>query len=70
MSNFDGTSSEEFNPISGYVVCSSPDVCDDIELNHIHVVSPSGQVDLFTCGNVDEKLLHGINCTTVNKGGN
>ena len=70
MSNFKGTSSEEFDPISGYIVCSSPVVCDDIELNDINVVSPSGQVNLFTCGKVSEGLLHGINCTTVNKGGN
>lgn len=70
MSNFKGTSSDEFDPISGYVVCSSPDVCSNIELNDIHAVSPSGEVNLFTCGKVDEELLHGITCTMVNKGGN
>lgn len=70
MSNFKGTTSEEFDPISGYVVCSSPNVCDNIEVDNIHVVSPSGKANLFTCGNVDEKLLHGIKCTMVNKGGN
>ena len=70
MSNFSGTTSQKYAPISGYVVCSSPDVCDDIKLNDIHVVAPGGQENLFTCGDVDKSLLHGINCTTVNKGGN
>lgn len=70
MHNFKGTTSDVYNPISGYIVCSSPEVCKDIEVSDIHVVSPSGEVNLFTCGDVDKKLLHGINCTTENKGGN
>ena len=70
MSNFTGTSSSEFEPITGYVVCSSPGLCPGIEVNDIHVVAPDGTTNLFTCGNVDEELLHGINCTGRNKGGN
>lgn len=70
MNNFTGTTSDVFEPISGYVVCSSPDVCTNIEVNDIDVVAPDGTTNLFTCGNVDEDLLHGINCTTKNKGGN
>ncbi len=70
MNNFTGTTSKTYDPISGYIVCSSPDVCSNIEVNDIHVVSPSGVVNEFTCGDVKKSLLHGINCTTVNKGGN
>ena len=70
MENFRGTTSEVFDPISGYVVCSSPNVCKDIEIRNVHVVAPSGKVNLFTCGDVEKRLLHGIHCTSVNKGGN
>ena len=70
MNNFTGTSSDAYDPISGYVVCSSPDTCSNIELNDIHVTSPSGVVNKFTCGNVDKSLLHGIKCTKKDKGSN
>lgn len=70
MDDFQGTTSDKYEPISGYVVCSSPDVCSNIELSDIHVTAPDGTVNEFTCGSVDESLLHGINCTTINKGGN
>lgn len=70
MENFKGTTSTKYEPISGYIVCSSPGVCKDIEVKNIHVVAPDGAVNEFTCGDVDKSLLHGINCTTVNDGGN
>ena len=70
MTNFKGTTSAKYDPISGYVVCSSRGTCSNIKLNDIHVVSPSGVVNEFTCGDVNKKLLHGINCTTLNKGSN
>lgn len=70
MRNFSGTTSDVYSPISGYIVCSSPHVCSDIKVRDIDVVAPSGTVDLFTCGDVNKSLLHGINCTTKNKGGN
>ena len=70
MKDFQGTTSSKYSPISGYVVCSDPDVCSSIELSDIHVTAPDGTENLFTCGSVDESLLHGINCTTQNKGGN
>ncbi|KAK5174237.1 uncharacterized protein LTR77_001317 [Saxophila tyrrhenica] len=70
MSDFQGTTSKKYSPISGYVVCSDPDVCSNIELDDIHVTAPDGTENLFTCGSVDKGLLHGINCTTQNKGGN
>lgn len=70
MKGFQGTTSKKYDPISGYVVCSSPGVCDNIVLKDIDVVSPSGVKNEFTCGDVDEGSLHGINCTTTNKGSN
>jgi galacturan 1,4-alpha-galacturonidase len=70
ITNVHGTTSAKYDPISGYVVCSSPSVCKNITLNDIAVVAPSGVENEFTCGDVDESLLHGINCTTINKGSN
>ncbi|KAK3676658.1 Exopolygalacturonase X-1 [Recurvomyces mirabilis] len=70
MTNIHGTTSTKYQPISGYVVCSDPKVCSNITLNEIAVVSPNGVENEFTCGAVDQSLLHGINCTTINKGSN
>lgn len=70
MSNVHGTTSAKFDPITGYVVCSSETACSDIKLEGIAVVSPSGVENEFTCGDVDESLLQGIDCTTTNKGSN
>lgn len=70
ISHFSGTTSTKYQPISGYVRCSSEDVCSDITLNDIDVISPNGTVNLFTCGDVDESLLHGITCTTTDLGYN
>lgn len=70
MNNVHGTTSSKFEPISGYVVCSSNTTCSNITLNDIAVVAPDGVENEFTCGDVDETLLHGINCTTVNDGYN
>lgn len=70
ITNVTGTTSTKYEPISGYVQCSSPDVCSNITLNEIDVVAPDGVENYFTCGDVDESLLHGINCSTTNKGSN
>jgi galacturan 1,4-alpha-galacturonidase len=70
MRNIRGTTSAKYNPISGYVVCSSPSVCTNITLEDIQLSSPNGTVNLFSCGNVDQNLLQGIQCTEINKGYN
>ncbi|KXL49328.1 MAG: glycoside hydrolase family 28 protein [Acidomyces sp. 'richmondensis'] len=70
ISNIHGTTSTKYEPISGYVVCSSEDVCSNIVLNDIDVVAPDGAKNYFTCGDINESLLHGINCTTTNDGSN
>ncbi|KAK5128097.1 Exopolygalacturonase X-1 [Meristemomyces frigidus] len=70
MNNVHGQTSSKFAPESGYVVCSSETACSNIVLEGIAVVSTDGTEDLFTCGDVDETLLQGINCTTTNKGSN
>ena len=70
IENVHGQTSTKYSPESGYVVCSSEATCSNIVLNDIAVISPNGTENLFTCGDVDESLLHGINCTTVNKGAN
>ncbi|CAK3748229.1 Exopolygalacturonase X-1 [Lecanosticta acicola] len=65
-----GTTSSKVEPISGYVVCSSPSVCSNITLSDITVMAPDGTENEFTCGKVDESLLQGINCTSTDKGSN
>ncbi|KAF4312854.1 Exopolygalacturonase X-1 [Botryosphaeria dothidea] len=61
VKNFQGTTSDKYDPLVGYLVCSSPNVCSNITLENIDVVSPSG-TNLFTCDNVDESLLS-VNCS-------
>ncbi|KAL9115685.1 MAG: hypothetical protein Q9227_000053 [Pyrenula ochraceoflavens] len=61
--DFSGTTSKKYDPIVGTIVCSSPNVCSDLYASDINVQSPTGS-DEFTCGNVDESLLVGVNCTS------
>ncbi|KAI6859259.1 Exopolygalacturonase [Hortaea werneckii] len=68
LENFYGTTTDSYDPISGYVVCSDPDVCSNITISDFAVMAPSGPENLFTCDEVDESLLHGINCTAVDSG--
>lgn len=68
IKNIHGTTSKKYNPISGYVVCSSPSVCTNIKLSDINVTSPNGTVNKFSCGNMDKTLLEGIQCTDLNLG--
>lgn len=70
ISGIRGTTSDKYDPIGGYVVCSSPSVCSGVNLSDIEVVTPNGTQNEFTCGNVDESLLTGINCTSTNEAGN
>lgn len=65
MVGFSGTTSKKYSPYSGYVVCSSPSVCNNITIDDVAVTSPAGSENQFKCGNVDTGSLHGINCTTI-----
>jgi galacturan 1,4-alpha-galacturonidase len=49
--NFKGTTSKKYDPIVGYLVCSSEETCSTIKVENIGVVSPSG-TNLYTCGNI------------------
>ena len=51
ISNMYGTTSSARDPNIGTIVCSSPDVCSNIYVENIDVVSPSGTND-FICTNV------------------
>ncbi|CBF78078.1 hypothetical protein AN8761.2 [Aspergillus nidulans FGSC A4] len=62
ISNMYGTTSSARDPNIGTIVCSSPDVCSNIYVENIDVVSPSGTND-FICTNVNESLLQ-VNCTS------
>ena len=65
LDNFYGNTSEHYEPRSGTIVCSSPDVCTNITATDIDVTAPDGTTNLFDCLNVDESMLQGINCTAV-----
>jgi galacturan 1,4-alpha-galacturonidase len=66
--HFRGTTSKKYDPLVGYLVCSSPDVCSGIRVEDVEVRSPSG-TNLYTCGSI-EGIEAQVNCTTTNKGSN
>ncbi|TID19451.1 glycoside hydrolase family 28 protein [Venturia nashicola] len=68
MKNIHGTTSKKHDPISGYIVCSSPSVCTNIKTSDINVKSPSGTANYFSCGHVDKTLLKGIKCKDLKMG--
>lgn len=59
--NLTGTTSDKYDPDIGVLMCSSTEVCSNITVENINVVSPSGTNDAF-CLNMDEALLD-VNCT-------
>ncbi|OAK94174.1 pectin lyase-like protein, partial [Phaeosphaeriaceae sp. SRC1lsM3a] len=69
IKNFSGTTSKKYQPLIGYLVCSSPTVCKDIRIEDVDVRSPNG-TDLYKCGSIDG-IEKQVNCTDEgNKGGN
>jgi galacturan 1,4-alpha-galacturonidase len=59
--NFKGTTSKKYDPLVGYLVCSSPKVCSDIHIENIDVVSPS-KTKLYKCGSI-AGIESQVNCT-------
>lgn len=59
--NFKGVTSKKYDPVIGYLVCSSEKTCSRIDLEDIDVVSPSG-TNLYTCGNI-AGIEKQVNCT-------
>jgi len=57
FNNFTGTSSKKNEPVTGYIVCSSPGVCNNITATNINVQSPKNVTDYFQCANVDRTKL-------------
>ncbi|KAH7092516.1 pectin lyase fold/virulence factor [Paraphoma chrysanthemicola] len=69
IKHFSGTTSKKYQPLIGYLVCSSPKVCSDITIEDINVKSPIG-TNQYTCGSIDG-IEKQVNCTTGgSKGGN
>jgi galacturan 1,4-alpha-galacturonidase len=69
IKHFSGTTSKKYQPLIGYLVCSSPSVCSDITIEDVNVKSPNG-TNLYTCGSIDG-IEKQVNCTTGgSKGGN
>jgi galacturan 1,4-alpha-galacturonidase len=68
VKNFHGTTSKKYDPLVGYLVCSSPSVCENIRIENVDVKSPSG-TNQYTCLNIDG-IGSQVNCTTAGgKGG-
>ena len=68
FTNFQGTTSKKYVPLVGNIVCSSPNVCNNIRATNIDVLGPAGN-NAYTCLEVDESLLD-VNCTMINLGYN
>lgn len=62
IKNFKGTTSKKYDPLIGYLQCSSPTVCKDIKISNIDVKSPSG-TDLYSCGSISG-IEDQVHCTT------
>jgi galacturan 1,4-alpha-galacturonidase len=52
IKNFRGTTSKKYAPLVGYLVCSSPAVCSDINIQNVTVKSPSG-TNQYSCANIN-----------------
>lgn len=69
IKNFKGTTSKKYDPLIGYLQCSSPTVCNNINIQNIDVKSPSG-TNQYSCGSITG-IEKQVNCTTGgSKGGN
>ncbi|KAJ4351863.1 Exopolygalacturonase [Didymosphaeria variabile] len=60
IKNFQGTTSKKYDPLVGYLVCSSPSVCSDINIQNVTVKSPSG-TNQYACANIDG-IESQVNC--------
>lgn len=61
--NFEGTTSKKYDPLIGYLVCSSPSVCGNITIENVDVKSPTG-TNLYKCGSIDG-IESQVNCTAA-----
>lgn len=59
--NFKGTTSKKYDPLIGYLVCSSPKVCSNISIQDVDVRSPSG-TNGYRCGSIPG-IETQVNCT-------
>ncbi|PSN65120.1 pectin lyase-like protein [Corynespora cassiicola Philippines] len=61
--NFEGTTSKKYDPLIGYLVCSSPSVCGNITIENVDVKSPTG-TNLYKCGSING-IESQVNCTAA-----
>lgn len=61
--NFKGTTSKKYDPIVGYLVCSSETSCSGIRVEGVDVQSPSGGRG-YKCGNI-RGIEEMVNCTAA-----
>ncbi|KAF2708165.1 glycoside hydrolase family 28 protein [Pleomassaria siparia CBS 279.74] len=61
VKHFTGTTSKKYDPLVGYLVCSSPTVCSDITIEDITVKSPTGN-NGYQCGSISG-IETQVNCT-------
>jgi galacturan 1,4-alpha-galacturonidase len=63
IKNFKGKTSKKYDPVVGYLVCSSQKACSGIMLESIDVTSLGGK-NLYTCGNITG-IGEQVNCTST-----
>lgn len=68
MKNFTGTTSKKYSPDIALFVCSSEEVCNNITVVDIDVLSPAGTDDAY-CLNMDTSTLD-VTCTGTSLGTN
>jgi galacturan 1,4-alpha-galacturonidase len=68
ITNVTGTTSSKYQPQIATFACSSDDVCSNIVVENINVLSPNGTHEAY-CLNMDETTLD-VECVTVSKGFN
>jgi galacturan 1,4-alpha-galacturonidase len=61
IKHFKGTTSKKYDPLVGYLVCSSPKTCSNINIEDVVVTSPTGK-NGYQCGSIPG-IETQVNCT-------
>jgi galacturan 1,4-alpha-galacturonidase len=61
IKHFKGTTSKKYDPLVGYLVCSSPKTCSNIKIEDVVVTSPTGK-NGYQCGSIPG-IETQVNCT-------
>ncbi|SCO78526.1 probable Exopolygalacturonase A [Fusarium oxysporum] len=62
--DFTGTTSKKYAPRLGELICSSPEICSNIQARNINVSPPGGGKGYYTCHNLGSSVVE-IDCREV-----